>query len=165
VERTVDVDAVVTRLEQNTTERAAPVYLRVDNGPEPIAHAVADRCRFNDAGALSIDPRSPCQNAWIESFNGRIRDEHLTGQLSVSLLEAKVLTDFWRIDDNNNRRHRGTARSRDVRVNSLVGPGVGGAGTSASGSGAADWGTMAVRRPRRNGDSATLDRLDGLLCR
>ena len=45
------------------------------------------------------------QNAWIESFNGRMRDEHLNGQLFDSLLEAQVLTEDWRIDYNINRPH------------------------------------------------------------
>ena len=68
VERSIDADAVVTCLEKITTDRPAPVYLRFDNGPEFIAHAVADWCRFNDAGTLFIDPGSPWQNAWIESL-------------------------------------------------------------------------------------------------
>jgi len=110
VERSIDADAVVATLEKITTERPAPVYLRFDNGPEFIAHAVADWCRFNNAGTLFIDPGSPWQNAWIESFNGRLRDEHLNGQLFDSLLEAQVLTELWRIDYNNNRRHSGLGR-------------------------------------------------------
>ena len=44
-------------------------------------------------------------DAWIESFNGRMRDEHLNGLLFDSLLEAKVLTEDWRIDYNENRPH------------------------------------------------------------
>ena len=52
-------------------------YVRFDNGPEFVAHAVNDWCRFNGAGSLFIDPGSPWQNAWIESFNGRLRDELL----------------------------------------------------------------------------------------
>jgi putative transposase len=114
LERSIDADAVVTCLEKITTERPAPVYLRFDNGPEFIAHAVADWCRFNDAGTLFIDPGSPWQNAWIESFNGRIRDEHLNGQLFDSLLEARVLTEDWRIDYNFNRRHSGIGRMTPV---------------------------------------------------
>jgi putative transposase len=110
VGRSIDGDAVVTCLEKITTDRPAPVYLRFDNGPEFVAHAVADWCRFNDAGTLFIDPGSPCQNAWIESFNERLRDEHLNGQLFDSLLEAKVLTEDWRIDYNINRRHSGLGR-------------------------------------------------------
>jgi putative transposase len=53
-----------------------------------------------------IDPGSPpWQNAWIESFNGRMRDEFLNGRQFDSLIEAKVLTEDWRIDYNLNRPH------------------------------------------------------------
>ena len=55
--------------------------------------------------SIFIDPGSPLQNAWIESFNGRLRDEFLNGQLFDSLLEAQVLLEDWRIDYNFNRRH------------------------------------------------------------
>ena len=61
-----------------------------DRGPEFIANAVADWCRFNGVGSIFIDPGSPWQNAWIESFNGRLRDEYLNGWRFDSLLEAKV---------------------------------------------------------------------------
>jgi len=70
---------------------------------EFIAHAVNDWCRFNGTGTVFIDPGSPWQNAWIESFNGRMRDEHLNAQRFDTLLEAQVLTEDWRIDYNMNR--------------------------------------------------------------
>jgi len=105
VERSIDADGVVRCLERLAAERGAPAYVRFDNGPEFIAFAVADWCRFNGTGTAFIDPGSPWQNAWIESFNGRMRDEHLNGQQFDSLLEAKVLTKDWRIDYNMNRPH------------------------------------------------------------
>ena len=92
-------------LERLAKERGAPVYVRFDHGPEFIAYAVADWCRFNGTGTVFIDPGSPWQNAWIESFNGRMRDEHLNGQQFDSLLEAQVLTEDWRIDYNMDRPH------------------------------------------------------------
>jgi putative transposase len=55
--------------------------------------------------AIFIDPGSPWQNARIESFNGRLRDEFLNGWRFDSLLEAKVLIEDWRIDYNMNRPH------------------------------------------------------------
>ncbi len=66
---------------------------------------MADWCRFNGTGTVFIDPGSPWQNAWIESFNGRLRDEYLNGQLFESLLEAQVLLEVWRIEYNNERPH------------------------------------------------------------
>ena len=105
VERSIDADGVVRCLERLAAERGAPMYVRFDHGPEFIAYAVADWCRFNGTGTVFIDPGSPWQNAWVESFNGRMRDELLNGQQFDTLLEAKVLTEDWRIDYNINRPH------------------------------------------------------------
>jgi len=105
VERSIDADRVVATLDRLVVERGAPAFVRFDNGPEFIAHAVADWCRFNGVGAVFIDPGSPWQNAWIESFNGRLRDELLNAWRFDSLLEAKVLIEDWRIDYNLNRPH------------------------------------------------------------
>ena len=77
----------------------------MDNGPELVAHALADWCRFNDTASVFIDPGSPWQNAWIESFNGRFRDELLNGWQFDSLLEARVIIEGWRIDYNWQRPH------------------------------------------------------------
>ena len=105
VGRSIDADAVVTCLERIARERGAPAFVRFDHGPEFIAYAVADWCRFNGTGTVFIDPGSPWQNAWIESFNGRLRDEFLNGQLFETLLEAQVLLEAWRIDYNTERPH------------------------------------------------------------
>jgi transposase InsO family protein len=70
VERSIDADGVVRCLERLATERGAPVYLRFDNGPEFIAYAVADWCRFNGTGVVFIDPGSPPltgQSLWESS--------------------------------------------------------------------------------------------------
>ena len=75
----------------NSPPTAAPAFLRFDDGPEFIAHAVADWCRFNGVDTVFIDPGSPWQNAWIESFNGRLRDELLNSWQFDSLLEARVI--------------------------------------------------------------------------
>jgi putative transposase len=105
VDRSIDADGVVRCLERLANERGAPKYVRFDHGPEFIAYAVADWCRFNGTDTVFIDPGSPWQNAWIESFNGRVRDEFLNGHQFDSLLEAKVLAADWRIDYNMNRPH------------------------------------------------------------
>jgi putative transposase len=105
VERSIDADGVVACLERLAAERGAPAYVRFDHGPEFIAYAVSDWCRFSGTNTVFIDPGSPWQNAWIESFNGRLRDEFLNGQQFDSLLEAKVLLADWRIDYNINRPH------------------------------------------------------------
>jgi IS30 family transposase len=62
-------DDVVNRLDELMKQRGAPHFLRMDNGPEFVAHALNDWCRFNQPGLLFIDPGSPWQNGWTESFN------------------------------------------------------------------------------------------------
>ena len=105
VARSIDADGVVTCLDRIAAQRGAPAYVRFDHGPEFIAYAVADWCRLNGTGSVFIDPGSPWQNGWIESFNGRLRDEFLNGQLFASVLEAEILLEAWRIDYNNERPH------------------------------------------------------------
>ena len=80
-------------------------HVRFDNCPEFAAYAVNDWCRFNGAGAMFIDPGSPWQNAGIESFNGRLRDELLNSWRFDSLFEARVIIEDWRCDYNLNRPH------------------------------------------------------------
>ncbi len=89
VDRSIDADAVVGMLDRIAATRGAPAFVRFDNGPEFIARAVADWCRFNDVATIFIDPGSPWQNAWIESFNARLRDELLNGWQFDTLLEAR----------------------------------------------------------------------------
>jgi putative transposase len=103
--RCCDADKVVATLDAIAAVRGAPAFLRFDNGPEFIARAVADWCRFNGVDTVFIDPGSPWQNAWIESFNGRLRDELLNGWHFDNLLEAQVLIEDWRIDYNTRRPH------------------------------------------------------------
>jgi putative transposase len=105
LERAIDADGVVDVLDRLALKQGAPHYVRFDNGPEFVAHAVSDWCRFNGAGSLFIDPGSPWQNAWIESFNGRLRDELLNSWRFDSLLEARVIIEDWRCDYNANRPH------------------------------------------------------------
>jgi putative transposase len=77
VGRTCDADAVVATIEALTVERGAPEFLRMDNGPELIAWALRDWCRLVGTKTLYIEPGSPWENPFVESFNGRVRDELL----------------------------------------------------------------------------------------
>jgi putative transposase len=58
----------------------------MDNGPELTAHALRDWCRFSDAGTSYIEPGSPWENPFVESFNGKLRDELLDGEIFETLL-------------------------------------------------------------------------------
>lgn len=86
-------------------ERGVPRFLRSDNGPEFIAREVRDWLEGIGASTLYIEPGSPWQNAYVESFNGKLRDEHLNCELFTSLAEARVLTADWRDLYNHHRPH------------------------------------------------------------
>ena len=86
-EHSITADDVANILDALVIERGrAPAFVRFDNGPEFVAHAIDDWCRFNGVDSVFIDPGSPWQNAWIESFNGRLRDELLNLWIFDSLL-------------------------------------------------------------------------------
>jgi putative transposase len=106
VERRLDADATVAVLDRLVTERGRPPrFIRCDNGPELTANALRDWCRFTGAGTSYIDPGSPWQNPYVESFGGRLRDELLAVEAFSSLLEAQVLVEDWRIEYNTVRPH------------------------------------------------------------
>lgn len=105
VGRSCDADTVVTVIESLTLDRGAPTQLRMDNGPEMIAWALRDWCRLTGTSTVYIEPGSPWQNPWIESFNGRARDELLNVEEFGSLTEAQVLVEAWRIEYNTYRPH------------------------------------------------------------
>lgn len=73
--------------------------------PELTSHALRDWCSFGDTGTAFIDPGSPWQNAFVESFNSRLRGECLAVEQLDSLLEAQVVISDWRIDYNHHRPH------------------------------------------------------------
>lgn len=104
-ERRIDADATVAALEQIAAERGAPAFIRCDNGPELTAHALRDWCRFRAAGTAFIEPGSPWQNPYVESFNGRVRDELLDVEEFSCLAEAQVLVGDWQEDYNQRRPH------------------------------------------------------------
>ena len=106
VEHSITADDVVAVLDRLAIERGhPPAFLRFDNGPEFVSIVVAEWCASNGTQCVFIDPGSPWQNAWIESFNSRLRDELLNLWQFDRLLEAQVLIGDWRIDYNENRPH------------------------------------------------------------
>ena len=106
VDRGIDADTTVKLLDRLVTERGAvPRFIRMDNGPELTANALRDWCRFTGTGTSYIEPGSPWQNPYVESFGGRLRDELLAVEAFTSLLEARVLVEDWRIEYNTLRPH------------------------------------------------------------
>jgi transposase InsO family protein len=82
-----------------------PKYIRSDNGPEFVAKAVRDWLARLEVGTLFIEPGSPWENGYVESFNGKLRDELLNGEIFTTQQEAKVLTEVWRREYNQVRPH------------------------------------------------------------
>jgi putative transposase len=86
-------------------ERGVPVYIRSDNGPEFIAEAVRDWLTKVGVVTLYIEPGSPWENGYVESFNARFRDELLNGEIFFTLREAQVVIECWRREYNEVRPH------------------------------------------------------------
>lgn len=95
------IDAVDTLIEK----RGAPMFIRSDNGPEFISRALIDWLRTRGVRTLFIQPGSPWENAYIETFNGKMRDELLNLELFASVTEASVLAEGYRLTYNTKRPH------------------------------------------------------------
>jgi len=104
--RRIDADRMVAVLEGLVTARGrTPEHIRCDNGPELTADALRDWCRFSATATSCIEPGSPWQNPYVESFGSRVRDELLSQELFATLIEAQVLVEDWREDYNTRRPH------------------------------------------------------------
>jgi transposase InsO family protein len=105
VARSLKSEDVLERLSDLFVRRGVPKYIRSDNGPEFTAHKVRDWLERVKVQTLFIEPGSPWENGYIESFNGKLRDELLDRELFDTLLEAKVLVERWRRQYNTVRPH------------------------------------------------------------
>ncbi len=85
--------------------RGPPAFVRSDNGPEFIAEAVRSWIAAVGAKTAHIEPGSPWENGYIESFNARLRDELLDGEIFFSLKEARIVIEQWRRHYNAVRPH------------------------------------------------------------
>lgn len=107
----IDVDQgikggqVVEAMDRIASLRGAPCAIRVDNGPELISKAL-DRWAYENGVTLDFSrPGKPTDNAFVESFNGRFRDECLNTHWFLSLADARSKIDAWRRDYNECRPH------------------------------------------------------------
>ena len=82
-------------LEELTSLYPAPAFIRSDNGPEFIAHALQRWCQNSGTSTAYIEPGSPWQNGYAESFNSRFRDEFLNTELFATVAEAQGLANRW----------------------------------------------------------------------
>jgi putative transposase len=97
---------VVAVLEELTSLYPAPAFIRSDNGPEFIAQALRDWCEASTTTSTAyIEPGSPWENGFAESFNSRFRDEFLNTELFTTAPEAQILADRWRWEYNSLRPH------------------------------------------------------------
>jgi transposase InsO family protein len=96
---------VLAQLTNLFITHGVPDYIRSDNGSEFTAKAVREWLGRVGVKTLYIAPGSPWENGYIESFNGKFRDELLNGEIFDTLLEAKVLTERWRREYNTIRPH------------------------------------------------------------
>lgn len=108
-DRSITADQTVTVLGQLAASRGAPTHIRCDNGPEMTANALIDWCALQGATTSYIEPGSPWQNPWVESFNARVRDEVLNLEEFSCLAEARVLIEDWRQDYNHHHPHSALA--------------------------------------------------------
>jgi len=105
VARRITAADVLDRLGRLSVRRGVPGHLRSDNGPEFTAKAVRQWLGRVGVRTLSIEPGSPWENGYVESFNGKLRDELLNPEVFDTLLEVRVLTERWRQDYNRVRPH------------------------------------------------------------
>ena len=105
VARKLTSDDVLERLSWLMATRGVPGHIRSDNGPEFTAKAVRSWLSKVGVTTLFIEPGSPWENGYVESFNGKLRDELLNGEIFYTLREARVLIERWREGYNRIRPH------------------------------------------------------------
>lgn len=100
--RAVDV---IGALDLLIHEHGAPAFIRSDNGPEFIAHAIRDHLREQGIRTHYITPGQPWEQPYVESFHDKLRDELLNREIFHSLFEAEVILEDWRNEYNSERPH------------------------------------------------------------
>lgn len=105
VARRINSLGVIETLADVMLVRGVPEYLRSDNGPEMIAKILRHWLAQVGAKTLYIEPGSPWENGYCESFNGKLRDELLNGEIFYSLKEAQIVIEQWRKHYNTIRPH------------------------------------------------------------
>ena len=105
VARRLGSDEVIDVLADVMVTRGIPDHVRSDNGPEFIALRLRQWLADVGAQTLYVEPGSPWENGYCESFNSKLRDEFLNGEIFYSLKEAQILTERWRVHYNTVRPH------------------------------------------------------------
>jgi putative transposase len=105
VERRLNSFEVINTLADVMLRRGIPEHIRSDNGPEFIAYQLRQWLGKVGTQTLYIERGSPWENGYCESFNGKLRDECLNGEIFYSLKEAQILIERWRVEYNTQRPH------------------------------------------------------------
>jgi len=105
VKRKIASQDVIDRLFELFIMKGIPEHIRSDNGPEFTAKAIRKWLNRIGVKTLFIEPGSPWENGYVESFNGKLRDELLNREIFTTLTEAKVLIEQWRMEYNHIRPH------------------------------------------------------------
>ena len=105
LKRKITSQDVIDQLFELFIFRGIPEYIRSDNGPEFTAKAIRSWLNRLGVKTLFIEPGSPWENGYIESFNGKLREELLNREIFTTLTEAKVLIEQWRKEYNQVRPH------------------------------------------------------------
>ncbi|NIS62768.1 MAG: IS3 family transposase, partial [Proteobacteria bacterium] len=105
VKRKITSQDVIDQLFQLFIFKGIPEHIRSDNGPEFTAKAIRKWLSKVGVKTLYIEPGSPWENGYIESFNGKLRDELLNREIFTTLEEARVLIEQWRREYNQVRPH------------------------------------------------------------
>ena len=109
VDRHINSQGVLDQLFNLFLMRGAPEYIGSDNGPEFTAKAVRDWLSRLGVGTLFIEPGSPWENGYVESFNGKLRDELIDREIFDTPLEARIIVEKWRREYNQVRPHSSLA--------------------------------------------------------
>ena len=96
---------VIEVLSELFITRGLPNPIRSDNGPEFTSRAIRQWLNNLEVGPLFIEPGSPWENGYNESFNGKLRDELLNGEIFYTLKEAIIMIERWRVHYNTQRPH------------------------------------------------------------
>ena len=96
---------VIETLSEVMLWRGIPEHIRSDNGPEFVAQQLREWLKTLGTEPLYIEPGSPWENGYCESFNGKLRDECLNGEIFYSLKEAQIVIENWRKEYNTVRPH------------------------------------------------------------
>jgi Transposase and inactivated derivatives, IS30 family len=105
VARRLNSQNVLDRLYELFLTKGVPDYIRSDNGPEFTAKKIREWLNRLGVKTIFIEPGSPWENGYVESFNGKLRDELLNGELFDTLQEARTVIEAWRNDFNRHRPH------------------------------------------------------------